>query len=632
MCGIAGILDNNSNKSPESLNKAFQLMLDALENRGPDNRGEVIIDPYNGTRLYLGHQRLSIIDPGIAGNQPMSNEASSIWLSTNSEIYNFKELKNELKDRFDFRSHSDTEVLLRAYEAWGLECLSKIRGMFAFSIWDGKKNRLILARDRIGIKPLYYYTKKNILIFASELRAILKSEIENHSLNSTGIYQYLAYGRVGSQESILNSILELPPAHFLVAENNSISIKKYWDPIHEIKLIQDRPVQLVQEIGNCLDEVLKQHLISDVSIGAFLSGGIDSSALVSAISSVKSTKIKTLSISFNDKNFDESKYSSLLSKNFDTEHHNILLSEDDLLKNLPPALASMDQPTVDGINTYIISKEAKKIGLKVALSGVGGDELFAGYDSFKLVPRLHQISKILNIFPSSLKRQVGHLLSSLMDPSDKNTKLIHLINGQYNGAHVYFLFRALFCERELGKLFLDPLIFQNEIKKNISRSQELIESASNLSSLNLISFLEMTQYMGTTLLRDTDMMSMAHGVEIRVPLLDHKLVELMFSIPSNMKMKKGLSKPLLVNSLSKKLPKLIVHRKKMGFTLPFENWMRGAMKPEIESVLLSPLEKLSGFMSQDSIYKTWDDFLKKRCSWSRPWALYVLKKWVDINL
>ena len=173
MCGIAGILDNNSNKSPESLNKAFQLMLDALENRGPDNRGEVIIDPYNGTRLYLGHQRLSIIDPGIAGNQPMSNEASSIWLSTNSEIYNFKELKNELKDRFDFRSHSDTEVLLRAYEAWGLECLSKIRGMFAFSIWDGKKNRLILARDRIGIKPLYYYTKKNILIFASELRAIL---------------------------------------------------------------------------------------------------------------------------------------------------------------------------------------------------------------------------------------------------------------------------------------------------------------------------------------------------------------------------------------------------------------------------------------------------------------------------
>ena len=164
MCGIAGILDNNSNKSPESLNKAFQLMLDALENRGPDNRGEVIIDPYNGTRLYLGHQRLSIIDPGIAGNQPMSNEASSIWLSTNSEIYNFKELKNELKDRFDFRSHSDTEVLLRAYEAWGLECLSKIRGMFAFSIYDSNTKKLLCVRDRFGIKPLYFFYNSDFFL------------------------------------------------------------------------------------------------------------------------------------------------------------------------------------------------------------------------------------------------------------------------------------------------------------------------------------------------------------------------------------------------------------------------------------------------------------------------------------
>ena len=631
MCGIAGIFDNNSKKSSESLTKGLQMMLDAIKHRGPDDRGEKKIGPKNGINIYLGHQRLSIIDPSQGGHQPMSNKDSTLWISTNSEIYNYRELKDDLEHEYNFRSKSDTEVLLRSYEVWGLDCLKKIRGMFAFAIWDDTNNKLILARDRIGIKPLYYFSKNNIFIFSSELRAILASKIDKPGINPTGIFQYLSYGRMGSIDSILDSIMELPPGHFLVADKHGIKVQKYWDPFSENKLEQS-PTKIVQQIGSCLDEVARQHLVSDAPIGAFLSGGIDSSAVVSMITSNTHTPIQTISVTFQDKDYDESKYSSLFADRLGTKHHELLLSERDLIENLSPALASMDQPTVDGINTYMISQAAKNMGLKVALSGLGGDELFAGYNSFSLVPRLNKIKKILNSLPTGLRKQLSNLASRLMPPSDKSAKLNHLIKGQYNGAHVYFLFRSLFCEQELGSLFSDPLILKKEITKNLNHTQELIDSHSELSPVDLVSYLEMTHYMSTTLLRDTDMMSMAHGLEIRVPLLDHKLVELMFSIPSNMKIKQGIPKPLLVNSLTRKLPEFIVRRKKMGFTLPFEVWMRGEMRPEIESVLLSRSEKLPDFISQDGVKKIWSNFLDKRCSWSRPWSLYVLKKWIDKNL
>jgi len=631
MCGIAGIFDNNTKRSPESLTKGLQMMLNAIKHRGPDDRGGKKIGTKNGINIYLGHQRLSIIDPSQGGHQPMSNNDSTIWISTNSEIYNYRELKDELEHEYKFRTKSDTEVLLRSYEVWGIDCLKKIRGMFAFAIWDDTNNKLVLARDRIGIKPLYYFSKNNIFLFSSELRAILASKIDKPGINPTGIFQYLSYGRVGSIDSILDSIMELPPGHFLVVDKHGIKIQKYWDPFNENKIEQSK-TKIVQRIGNCLDEIARQHLISDAPIGAFLSGGIDSSAVVSMLTANTPTPIRTISVTFQDKDYDESKYSSLLANHLGTNHNELLLSERDLIENLSPALASMDQPTVDGINTYMVSRAAKNMGLKVALSGLGGDELFAGYNSFSLVPRLNKIKKILNSLPTGLRKQLSNLASRLIPPSDKSAKLNHLIKGQYNGAHVYFLYRSLFCEQELGRLFSDPLILKKEITKNFSRTQELIDSHSGLSPVDLVSYLEMTQYMSTTLLRDADMMSMAHGLEIRVPLLDHKLVELMFSIPSNMKIKQGIPKPLLVNSLTRKLPEFVVRRKKMGFTLPFEVWMRGEMRPEIESVLLSRSEKLPDFISQDGVQKIWSNFLDKRCSWSRPWSLYVLKKWIDKNL
>ncbi|SVC30180.1 uncharacterized protein METZ01_LOCUS283034, partial [marine metagenome] len=314
MCGIAGILDNCSKKTQENLNEALKMMLFALEHRGPDDDGNVKIEGKNGLNLFLGHQRLSVISPGPGGHQPMHNDDLSVWVSTNSEIYNYKELKKELAHKYSFRSNSDTEVLLRSYEEWGLDLLNKISGMFAFAIWDGPKNKLILARDRIGIKPLYYHYKENILVFGSELRSILASKLVKPALNPSGIFQYLSYGRVGPVGSILDSITELQPGHFLIADKNGIQIQKYWDPFHEIKTIQSTE-QFVNKLENCLEEVVLKHLVSDVPIGTFLSGGIDSSAIVSIISDKTTKPIETLSIIFENKDFDESKYSSSFAEN-----------------------------------------------------------------------------------------------------------------------------------------------------------------------------------------------------------------------------------------------------------------------------------------------------------------------------
>ena len=631
MCGIAGILDNKAKISPENISTALSRMLNGIKHRGPDDRGEEKILSKKGLNVYLGHQRLSIIDPGPGGHQPMSNDDSSIWISTNSEIYNYKELKKELGHNYSFRTKSDTEVLLKSYEAWGIDCLEKLRGMFAFAIYDTKNKKLILARDRLGIKPLYYCLKENLLLFSSELRSILASKIPNPDLNTTAIFQYLAFGRVGSPETIINSIKEVPPGHFLIADINGIKIEKYWDPLkNKIKLNHKQPI--IEQIGCEFEEAVKLHLESDVPLGAFLSGGIDSSAIVSAIAAIRPNIIQTISATYKEKKYDESKYSTQISKLFNTQHYNELLVENDISQKLPAALAAMDQPTVDGINTYMISRLAINKGMKVALSGLGGDELFAGYDSFSLIPKLENMKIATRALPLFLKNQLGNMVSKFLATSDRNTKLKHYIKEKYTGSHIYYLIRALFCEEELVNIFSNSNIFSKELEKNLNKTQELIDSKSDLSSIDLISYLELTQYMAPALLRDTDMMSMAHSLEVRVPLIDHKLVELMFSIPSSMKINQGSPKQLLVDSLKLKLPDTVVNRKKMGFTLPFNDWMKGEMRSEIETVLLSPSDKLSAFISDEGVRKIWINFLENRCSWSRPWSLYVLKKWIDINL
>lgn len=632
MCGIAGIL-NYRPADDKTCELALKRMLDSMRHRGPDDRGEEKLSSPKGSSLYLGHQRLSIIDLSPLGRQPMSDRDGTLWISTNSEIYNYKELREELKHKYHFRSHSDTEALLAAYKEWGEGCLERLRGMFAFAIWDAGRQVLFLARDRLGMKPLYYYSSKSCFVFASEIRAIRDSRIPKPGIDPAGLYSYLSFGRLQSPTTILSPIRELKPSRFLLVYpgDGKIEENEYWNPIEHIPSL---PIVdgVHEKIRESLVEAVRLRMVSDVPVGTFLSGGIDSS-VVSVLSSYLNEKpINTLSVVFREPEFDESKYSSLIAQELNSNHKNLQLDESDLLAALPQAIGAMDQPTVDGINTYLISRCARESGLKVVLSGVGGDELFAGYDSFRVLPKLLRWEKALRALPRRFQTLAGNWIEKRFPPSDKNNKLAHLFRDQTQGGHVYFLFRALFCQKPIERLLADQDMALLGLQKNFEEASELLNRIKSLGLVEQISYLELTHYLANMLLRDTDMMSMAHGLEVRAPLIDHKLVELMFSIPGRLKINPDKPKPLLVDSLPRKLPDEVVFRKKMGFTLPFETWMRTRLKNEMESVLLEPVAPLRGALSDAAVGKVWRDFLDRKVSWSRPWSLYVLKKWVDRNV
>lgn len=625
MCGIAGFINFDPSAQPEQPGKVLRTMLDSLRHRGPDDRGEERIEVANGPILHLGHQRFSIIDISAAGHQPMANYDKSVWVSTNSEIYNYQELKNELADKFQFRSQSDTEVLLRAYEYWGIGCLDRLVGMFSFAIWDQEREALFVARDRLGIKPLYYHIKDLQISFASELRSLLASGFIDKSINPTGLYHYLSFGH--SKAAIVNSARELKPGHYLwIDKNGNWEEQEYWNPFNKI----DSPVtdvEIHEQVKSLIEESVRCRRVSDVPLGAFLSGGIDSSVVVGNLARISDDPITTLTIGFQEKEYDESEYSKEISVRFKTNHHILKLDEEQLLQALPSSLSSMDQPTIDGINTYLISRSAKEVGLKVALSGLGGDELFGGYPSFQLIPKLMQRKKLFKHIPF-MKWGVG--LCKGLFPSDQATKLEHWLQGKLSGGHEYFLIRALFCQDPVTHLFADKKLAQAEIEKDYQRTRIQIEQFATDDVFNQISYLETFHYLQNMLLRDVDMMSMAHPLEVRVPFMDHRLVEMMFRLPG--KEKAGTPKHLLVDSMRPLLPENVWKRKKMGFAFPFEKWMRGALRQEIETVLLSPLKQLEELVSQQAVANVWNDFLSGRVSWSRPWSLYVLKSWINKNL
>jgi asparagine synthase (glutamine-hydrolysing) len=505
----------------------------------------------------------------------------------------------------EFNSQSDTEVLLRAYERWGVQCLDKLVGMFAFAIWDHKKEALFIARDRLGIKPLYYNIQGKQLAFASEMRSLLASGFIEKSINPSGLYHYLSFGHCHAP--LIDSARELQPGHYLwIDKNGDWEEKEYWNPFS-----QKEPSALPphEEVKNIIEQAIACRRISDVPLGAFLSGGIDSSVVVGNLAKVSDDPVTTLTVGFAEKQFDESEFAQQIADRFKTQHHALRLSG--------------EQPTMDGINTYLISRSAHEIGLKVVLSGLGGDELFGGYPSFKLIPKLRQAQ----VIPKALLKWAAGLNKSLF-PSDASTKMEHWAQGKFSGAHEYFLIRALFCQDPVAKLFADPKLAATEIKKDYQRTQTL-QSAKCDDLFNHISYMETFHYLQNMLLRDVDMMSMAHPVEIRVPFMDHRLVELMFRLPGK---EKGSNKSLLVNSMKSLLPQSVGQRKKMGFTFPFEIWMRGALRGQIEPVLLSNMKQLDGLLDQRAVEEVWNDFLARKISWARPWALYVLKSWVNKNL
>jgi asparagine synthase (glutamine-hydrolysing) len=633
VCGIVGILAFKSSIPAGVLEQATR----SLEHRGPDDSGTILIEETQSQpmQLGLGHRRLSILDLSPLGHQPMHDPATGNWIVFNGEIYNFRDLRKELQELgVEFKSNSDTEVILAAYRVWGEPCLTRLGGMFAFALWDAQRKRLLLARDPMGIKPLYYFQSPQTFIFASEVRTILQTGLMPRKADSTGVLSYLTFGSVSEPWTIVEGIQSLPAGHLLTVENGSISSREYWNPLpsstrDESNASSRNGMAGKHQLPAILRNAVMSHLVSDVPVGVFLSGGIDSSALV-AVLRQNGVQASTFSLVFAEEEFDEGQYSREVARRFRTEHHEIPVSQKDTLAMLPEALCAMDQPTIDGINTYLVSTKTRAAGVKVALTGLGADEMFAGYSNFRRVPRMESFSRKFGRLPMLAQRSLSAAVALFGGKGDRSRKLAELAVGHDSIVHPYFLVRMLFGEPEAKALFsaLDYVTARQSLDRMLQQS---VTESRSLDLVNRVSYLESKFYMRNTLLRDSDFMSMANGLELRVPFLDRKLVEACFRIPGKEKLRGDQPKELLLSSLGVELPRGIVNRPKRGFTLPFERWLRGEMRPVVEDVLLkSDWEQLS--INASAVREVWKNFLAGETSWSRPWSLFILKRWCEQNL
>jgi asparagine synthase (glutamine-hydrolysing) len=632
MCGIFGVVSRGALLPADLLAKAAR----SLAHRGPDDCGIVLLNAAD-QEIGLSHTRLSIIDLSPLGHQPMQDPVSGNWIVFNGEIYNFRELRKELEGAgVVFKSHSDTEVILAAYRVWGESCLTRLGGMFAFALWDASRKRLLLARDPMGIKPLYYHQSKQNFIFASEVRTLLQTGLVPRKLDPTGVLSYLEFGSVYEPWTIVEGVMAVPPGHVLTVDNGSVSSREYWNPLQaasraDLYASSGNGIATAEQLPAILRDAVLSHLVSDVPVGVFLSGGIDSSALV-AVLSHNGVRANTFSLVFKEEEFNEGQYSREVARRFGTEHQEIPVSQQDTLAVLPEALCAMDQPTIDGINTYLVSAKTRAAGVKVALTGLGADEMFAGYSNFRRVPKMELFSKRFGRLPRLARRPLAASVALFAGKHDRSRKLAELATGHDSIVHPYFLVRMLFGAAERERLF-SARNYQASQQSLDRLLQESVAAGESLDPVNRVSYLESHFYMRNTLLRDSDFMSMAHGLELRVPFLDRALVEACFRIPGERKLQGDSPKGLLLASLGVELPRDIVKRPKRGFTLPFERWLRSEMRPVVEDALLkSDWDQSSISASASAVREVWNRFLAGETSWSRPWSLFVLKRWCEQNL
>jgi asparagine synthase (glutamine-hydrolysing) len=637
VCGIVGILARDASVPPGLLERATQ----SLAHRGPDDHGTIIVHATGPVpvEVGLGNRRLAILDLSSLGHQPMHDPETGNWIVHNGEVYNFRDVRAKLEnDGVRFTSQSDTEVVLKAYGQWGERCLQEFRGMFAFAIWDAVRRRLFVARDPMGIKPLYYYQSEKHFLFASEVRTLLSTGLVPRRLDEAGVLSYLTFGSAYEPTTLVEGLSALPPGHYLTWGDGKTAKIKYWDlagdqhrqPAPSSQSVTTGRTNSVEQIYGTLDESVRMQLVSDVPVGVFLSGGIDSSSLVGILSR-RGVRPSTFSIVFREADYSEAQYSRAVAEQFKTDHHEVVVSQHDALEAIPAALRAMDQPTMDGINTYFVSQQTRAAGVKVALSGLGGDEMFAGYSSFHSVPQMERFARFWKHFPGVVRGSVAGVFGSLAPTSDQNRKLATLIRENGRVIHPYFLSRMLFTPAQRSQL--SQATSGDAGDRASVPLREAVADAQGLDAVNRISYLESRCYMLNTLLRDSDVMSMAHGLEVRVPLIDHRLAEQLMTLPGASKLSAGRPKPLLLDALRGTLPANIVQRPKRGFTLPFEHWMRDALRPQVEGAMKNAGHgALGSVLNPPGIQLVWHDFLRGATSWSRPWSLFVLRNWCEQNL
>ncbi len=552
MCRIAGII--NPSLPPEMLSSTVKQMCDILQHGGPDDEGLYCCAEHH---VALGNRRLALIDLSSCGHMPMSYADGRYWITYNGEIYNFPEIKEELERAgYRFRSNSDTEVILASFSAWGTNSFRRFNGMFAFALWDNETATAYLVRDASGIKPLYYAVTKEGLAFASEIRAFAVVPWLQEKNEKWPIF-LLAYGHLPEPVTTLKEVKPLPKGVFL-----RYSVKGgNWD------LESFSFYSYIEDIGNreeakafikeSLQQSVKRHLLSDAPIGVFLSGGIDSSIMATLAHKYHDATLKTLSIVFEEEKYSEKKYQDLLLQQLKCPNWQQALSEEEFQKSFPDVISAMDMPGCDGINTWFISKYAKQSGLKAVLSGVGGDELFGGYPSFSRINTVNWIEKL----PAVLLR------SGRYSGSKKMKRMAYLSLGGAKG--MYLLLRGQFIPSAIA----NQLGASEKEVWDILEDQPIMNDIGSLSEGNQASWIEMNMYMQNQLLRDSDVMSMAHGIEIRVPFLDSEFISLALRTRSDIKYTGGRPKQLLIDSFKDELPEGVWNRPKMGFTFPFAEWL-----------------------------------------------------------
>jgi asparagine synthase (glutamine-hydrolysing) len=566
MCGIAGAWLDAGN--PLDVVRA---MTRVLVHRGPDDAGEWRSDEGN---VALAHRRLSILDLSAEARQPMTSGSGRLRVVYNGEIYNYRELRANLeRDGYAFRTRSDTEVLLAAWERWGTGCIVRLRGMFAFAIWDETTREVFLVRDRLGIKPLYYSRSPSGLLFASEVRALLASGLVSRQIDRQAVWDYLAYGAIAEPHTILRDVAALPPAHIMRISGNGFSLTRYWDVAEECarhREWQDLSYgEAVVELRRRLESATRYHLVSDVPVGAFLSGGIDSTAVVGLATAVGNTRVRTFSVGFGEEHgsLDELKWARLAAEHHGCDHTEVVLTAAAVDGLIDRAAGALDQPSVDGTNTYIVSEAARR-SVVVALSGLGGDELFAGYPHFARYARRQTPARWASVLRGIANDRIagvlpGRIRAAIRDLTDTPEQRLAGIR--------------LLCDdggrrRAVTAEFLGPF----EPASTRVRIAALLREG--LDPVAQVSYSELNGYLRDTLLRDADAMSMAHGLEIRPVLLDHEVVEFAFGLPAEFKQQVGRPKRVLTDAVADLLPVPLRSRRKMGFELPLAAWLQGPLR------------------------------------------------------
>ena len=619
MCGIAGIINCERTKKIEI--EDLRKMTDSIRHRGPDDEGF-----YINNNVGLGFRRLSIIDLNT-GSQPISNENETVWVIMNGEIYNYKELRSELQSKsHQFKSTSDTEVLVHLYEEYGIEFVKKIKGMFAFALFDVVHNKFFIVRDRIGIKPLFYSLSNTSLFFASELKELKSVVKSKFKINDESVLDYFTYGYVLNDKSIYTDVKKLMPATYLEIDINSFQHKivKYWniDTTVDDKLKEEDWVGLINEK---LDEVVKSHMVSDVPLGAFLSGGVDSSAVVATMAKYTNQPIKTFSIGFSEEKFNELKYAKIVSELYKTEHHEMILEPasvniiDDLIK-------IYDEPFADSsaIPTYFVSKFAAE-HVKVVLSGDGGDEIFAGYNSYvnykKIIARNRSVMRSIQPFAAMANKIIPNYMfgKGLTHTLSKNTDLL----GAYS---------SIFKEYEINSLFNRDYLKSTKNYSSINEKIKMLNSYVSKDRITRYQLLDINAYMVDDILTKVDRASMANSIEARVPLLDHEFVELAFKIPTTFKIKNDEGKYIFKKALENRLPKEILYRKKQGFAIPLSKWFNKDLSAYLADELLSDNSTFTSYFNKKSIQELIDNHRKEKRDFSaKLWTLLFFKRWLEKN-